>query len=246
MRLAGPHLLFALLALVANDLSRSRARACAEPDAATLWAAIPESDRDGVALGAEGIGEPRVLAVELDGAPPAEAVLAIDVLLGDLHDDPAQSLVWVLGCREGRWRRLGRVSLAIDRSWDGTIDDRPGVQSIRADTVPGVARPLLRVEQVDVRGGYDPRYVRRRFVLLSLVEDRVVVALDTVVREDTTIGPDRADGPSTRRYVVYRRGSIRIRVVETSPSGRRRTLCRTDLRFDGARFVPDDPSCLGR
>ncbi len=234
--------------LLASDLTRARAAACAS-DTGALWAAIPEAERDGVRRDAEGIGAPQVHMVDLDGAPPAEAVFAIDALLGDLHDDAARSLVWVLGCREGRWRTLGRVRLEIDDSWNGTLDERPGVRALRAESIEGVGHALLRVEHVDVRGGYDPRYVRRRFLLLGLVDDRVVVALDTIVREETEAGPDRADGPTTRRYVVYRQtrpASIRFRVVDTTAQGRRRTICQTELRFDGARFVPDDASCFSR
>ena len=225
---------------------------CVAPEAHALFDAIPASDRDGIVLDSDGVAEPQTRSLELDGAAPAEAVLAIDVLLGDLHGDlhdgPARSLVWVLGCRAGRWTPLGRLRLDIDSSWDGTIDERPGVRVIRPESFRGMAHDLLRIEHIDVRGGYDPRYVRRRFLLVGLVDDRLTVALDAIVRDQTTVGPDREDGFGAIRTLIYDRARpwIRLRIVETSPNGRRRTLCRARLRFDGARFVPDDARCAMR
>lgn len=190
----------------------------------------------------------RVAAIELDGAPPAEAVLAVDSLRPAIGSaDEPRTAVLVLRCTPAGWSLIDRIDLAIDRAWDGTLDEVPGVVVLRGETLPGVGHDFARIEHLDVRGGHDPRFVSRRLLLLHVVGDDVVVALDTVLRSETMSGPAREPGPTTIRSVITRRTrrpSIRVRLSERSPSGRTRTLCRTTMTFDGREFSAADPGCL--
>ncbi|MEZ4338001.1 MAG: hypothetical protein R3B82_15380 [Sandaracinaceae bacterium] len=211
------------------------AHACV-PEADALFASLPEAERAGLTLGGRGVTA-QVTLVELDGAAPEEAVLAVDALVGPADGDAASHL-FVLGCREGRWQHLGGVRLDIDDAWDGTLDERPGVRVVRAEAIPGVARSFLRVEHVDVRGGFDPRFVTQRLLLLTLSSDRVEVALDAVVDTASVSGPAREEGPTTRRVLRYEQGgAIALRELSISTRGRTRTVCRETLRFDGTRSV---------
>lgn len=227
---------------------------CVEPTLATLWPAAPDAARAGLLID-EDHATVRVATIELDGAAPREAVLAIDSLVSELEDELGEPTSGILvfrcvldaapGARAG-WTLLDRVDLEIDRGWDGTLDTRPGVVVLRAETLPGVGHDFARIEQLDVRGSYDPRFVSRRFVLVHVVGDEVVIAFDGVVRTETESGPDRATGPTTIRSIVYARTTppgIRLRVSERSASGRTHRICSTTLRFDGREFVPDDPDC---
>ncbi|AKF09393.1 hypothetical protein [Sandaracinus amylolyticus] len=234
--------------LVATIPSLASAQpACAAPTFETLWPAVPAARREGIVVDDEH-ATTRVATIELDGASPAEAVLAIDSLISELDEElgAPRTGLFVLRCRGGAWSLVGRVDVEIDRGWDGTYDDRPGVVVMRAETLPGIGHDLARIEHVDVRGSYDPRFVSRRLMYLHVIGDEVVVAFDAVVRVETEAGPDRSDVGGTLRSVVLRRTTppaIRMRITDLLANGRRRPRCRTDLRFDGRTFVPDDPSC---
>lgn len=244
--------LFAALVLVSSfPLPALAQPACAEPTFATLWPSVTQ--REGVVV--DGTHErTRVLAVELDGAPPAEAVLTVDSLVSELESELGEpsTAIYVLRCAasadgaSARWTPLGRVDLPIDTGWEGTLDVAPGVVVLRAETMPGVGHDFARIEQVDVRGSYDPRFVARRLAYVHVVDGNVVVAFRATVRVETESGPDRAEGPTTIRSVVVRPtrpSSIRFTVRETNERGRTRTLCRTILAFDGETFVPEDDAC---
>lgn len=252
-------------ALGALPPSPAAAQACATtPAIDVLWAAVPSAERRGIEPPTGGSARPadaasrgdapsvtalRLAMVDLDGTPGQEAVLAVDRLGGERYDVSAVSMVWVLRCRADRWSLIGHVELEIDAGWDGTIDDRPGVRTLRAEALAGVGHDFARIEQINVRGSYDPRFIARRLLLVHVVGEEVVVAFDAVVSEETESGPDRAPGPATIRSVVYRRGgrpAITFRVSEVFPSGRRRTSCSTVLTFDGRTFVPEDEACYER
>lgn len=246
-----PLLLIALasLLLLAPDAASAQPAptSCVAPTFETLWPAVPDARRAGLVVDDEHT-ETHVASIELDGAAPAEAVLAVDSLVSELESElgAPQTGLFVLRCTATGWTLVGRVDVAIDAGWDGTIDTRPGVVVLHAETLPGVGHDFVRIEHLDVRGSYDPRFVSRRLMLLHVVADEVIVAFDAVVRTETESGPDRDLGPTTVRSVVYRRTTppgIRFRVSETSAAGRTHTICRTDFLFDGRTFVPADPTC---
>ncbi len=217
-----------------------------------LWAAVPEPERTGFSVepvadeDPRGTTAPRVAEIELDGVAPREAVLGVDAI-GDGSDD-GRSAVWVLACRGTSWTSIGRLDFDNDSAWDGTLDDLPGLREMRAEPVPGIGHDLLRVEHVDVRGGADPRFVRRRFVLAHVVGGVLVTALDLVVSESVEAGPDRAEVFRATRTLVLRRGrvpSYRL-TVRTVDENERTRACRTVLTYDQRTFVAADPGCAAR
>ena len=220
---------------------------CGEVEVEALLGAVPAERRRGLMLDDEH-ARFGIAVAELDGVGPGEAILAIDSLVSELEaelGDPVTAL-FVFRCEPPRWRLLDRMDLPIDRGWDGTIEGPPGVVTLRAEPFDGVDHEFVRVEHVDIRGSYDPRFVARRFLLLHVVGDEVVVAFDRVVRVETESGPARAPGDATVRTVLYRDGvppRITLRVRVTDANGRSRTRCRTDLTFDGRTFVPADSDC---
>jgi hypothetical protein len=229
---------------------------CAEPTVTMLFARVsaaeregyyaetrPEQDEDEVLHEYLSV-RPRVLEVELDGQAPREAVLGLNT--GEAEEESGSS-VWVFTCRGSSWDVIGRVALDINAGWSGTLDVEPGLAVLRAETIGGIDHDLLRVEHVDVRGSYDPRFTTRRFVLLHVVAGALVTALDVVVSELYEGGPAREETSSATRTLILRAGTARrppryrLVVVLTEGEARRRTRrCSTWLVFDGRSFVPRD------
>ncbi len=248
-------LLVVLTASAARAQDAAPPAPCGGADASALFAAVPAAEREGFWIGAAPedaeLGStgrdaaPRVALIDLDGVAPAEALLGLDAIRTDLS--PGQSAVWVLACRDGSWRALGRVLFDVDAGWDGTYDDVPGIATLRGEMIAGVGHDLARIEHVDVRGGADPRFVRRRFVLAHVVDGALVVALDYVVRDTVEAGPDRAEVFRARRTLVLQRDAQpRYRLTIRTSSARRAFSCGATLTFDGRRFVPDDEACARR
>jgi hypothetical protein len=240
----------------ADDAGVAAASACPPATAETLFAAIPAAVRGGDALARSEDDErerlettPRVVELELDGGPPREAVLGLETIA---TEEESHVALYVLACRAGAWTSLGRVELEIDEGWNGTIDERPGVAVLRPETVAGVAHDFLRIEVTDVRGSYDPRFVRRRFLLVHVVRGEVVTALDLVVREEVEGGPARDTIFTATRRIVLRAGTrgrpprYRLTVSTEDLEAHRRRSCRTWLVFDGERFAPTDVACAAR
>ena len=188
----------------------------------------------------------KVARVEMDGPPPLELAFSLARLGEHFDETPSESLVWLFQCAEGRWSTFSRLNYEIDSDWDGTYEGPAGIQVLRAERLPGVGHDFLRIEHVNMRGAYDPRYFQRLMQLVHRVEGQTVLAFDTFVRDETTSGPDRESDSIVLRYVVYGKGetpTIRYREVETNDWGRQKTLCRTLLRFDGKVFRSQDPDC---
>lgn len=230
--------------------------ACAAATAEVLFAAIPADVREDDALVRADDDDrellettPRVLELELDGAPPREAVLGLETIA---TEEESHVALYVLACRAGAWTSLGRVVAEVDGGWDGTIDERPGFAVLRPETVAGVGHDFLRMEVMDVRGSYDPRFVRRRFLLVHVVRGAVVTALDLVVQEEIEGGPARDTLFTATRRIVLRAGArgrpprYRLTVSTEDLEADRRATCRTWLVFDGERFVPTDAACAAR
>ncbi|MBN8614512.1 MAG: hypothetical protein J0L92_28185 [Deltaproteobacteria bacterium] len=227
---------------------------CAEPSVATLFARVPEAEREGYFAQTRPERDeddvlheylsvrPRVLEVELDGQAPREAVLGLNT--GEAEEESGSS-VWVFTCQGSSWDVVGRIELEISEGWSGTLDTEPGLAVLRAETIAGIDHDLLRLEHVDVRGSYDPRFTTRRFVLLHVVSGSLVTALDVVVSEIYEGGPAREETSSATRTLILRPGTARtppryrLVVVLTEGEERRRTGRRsTWLVFDGRTFVP--------
>ncbi len=219
-----------------------------------LWDAVPMAEREGFSAeppSDEDVGPPstpRVMLLELDGAAPTEALLGLDAI-GD-GTDPGQSAVWAFACRAGRWSSLGQVRFENAAAWDGTIDEVPGLRVLRAEVIPGVDHPFVRIEHVDVRGGVDPRFVRRRFVLAHVTGGALVNALELVVSESVEAGPEREEVFSATRTLVFDRRArppryrLTVRTIDSQVGRARR--CRTELVFDGRIFAAADPACASR
>ncbi|MEZ4394734.1 MAG: hypothetical protein R3A48_26975 [Polyangiales bacterium] len=235
-------------ALLAPAAARAQA-VCAAPEASALWARIPDDLREGAWI-ARGDGDdgrldpaPRVLTAELDGAAPREAVLAVDAIRRGAE---SRSLVWTFGCRDGAWRALGVLSLGVDAAWDGTLDARPGLAALRVERAPGMDHDFLRVEHLDVRGGADPRFERRRLVLIHVRDGLPFAALDLALREHVLAGPARATVYEATRALDLRapRATLRVRTFSGSPP--RWRACRTALRLEGRSYRAADPACFER
>ena len=233
---------------------------CAAPTAATLLAVAPAALRERFFVEMPEVDEesdethdylettPRLVELELDRAAPREVVLGLEAI--ETEEDSA-AIVLVFSCRSGAWSMLGSTELEIDSGWNGTYDTRPGFAVLRPETIAGIGHELLRVEILDVRGSYDPRFVRRRFVLLHVVAGALVSALDLVVRESSEAGPERDEVYRATRTIVLRPGtatrppSYSLR-VSTWGEGERERRCRTTLVFDGRVFAPRDAACAAR
>lgn len=242
--------------LHAQDAGVAAAPACPAATAETLFSAIPVAVRGGDALVHPEDDDhdylesaPRVLELELDGVAPREAVLGLETIA---TEEESHVALYVLACRAGAWASLGRVEVEIDEGWNGTLDERPGFAVMRPETIAGVGHDVLRVEVLDVRGSYDPRFVRRRFLLVHVVGAQVVTALDLVVREDVEDGPDRDTIFTATRRIVLRPGAgprpprYRLTVTTDDLEEHRRSTCRTWLVFDGRTFAPEDRDCAAR
>lgn len=235
---------------------------CDEPTASSLLARVPDARREGWAaetppdrdpeghLHAYLEVRPRVLEVELDGPAPREAVLSLN--RGE-QESASASAVFVFACRGVAWELVGDIELEIDRGWYGTLDDDPGVVVLRPETIAGIDHDLLRVEHVDVRGSHDPRFIRRRFLLLHVVGGALVTALDVVVREHYEGGPSRETTSEATRTLILRPGTARtlpryrfVFVLTEGDTNRRAGRCSTWLVFDGRTFVPSDRVCAQR
>ncbi len=243
--------------LVATFAARTaHAQACATPTEALLWNAAPVAQRAGLHLprAGERALPARVAEVELNGAPPLEAALAFDSLEALPEDNEAsedqeeptpQTHLWVYACTNGSWAPLAHTEVEISEGWDGTLDVIPGVEVMRRETLANLPRDFIRLEQTDVNGGSDPRYVRRRFMLFHLVRGALIAALDIVVHEFNESGPEREETMSATRRIVLMRGTparYRLRVEERWV-GERPRRCRTILTFDGETFVSADETC---
>lgn len=216
--------------------SSARAQACPTPTAQALWLATSDAQRAGSQLPDS---RSQVAEVELTGAAPNEAALAFDELEGE-----PRTRLWVYACQQGQWASLAHAELDINRGWDGTIDTRPGVQRLQRETFAG-AHEFLRLEHVDVNGGSDPRFVRRRLLLFHLVRGELSPALDLTLDESNESGPERETTMTSTRSITRIRGTrprYRLRVSETVV-GEPRRRCTTTLNFDGERFVPRNPRC---
>lgn len=239
---------------VSAQTSPSPGSPCGPALVAPLWAAVPEAERAGFSVeppadeDPRGTTAPRVTELELDGVAPREAVLGVDAIGDGSSAHDGHSAVWVLACRGTSWTSIGRLLFDNDWSWSGTLDDVPGLRVLRAETVAGLGHDLLRVEHVDVRGGADPRYVRRRFVLAHVIDGALVTALDLVVSEVTEAGPRRDEVFRATRTLVLRRGTLPSYhlTVRTVEERRRARVCRTVLELDGRSFVPADAACAAR
>lgn len=232
---------------------------CAAPTPATLFAVapaalraryfvdMPETDDESDEVHDYLATTPRLVEVELDGVAPREAVLGLEAI--ETEED-SSAIVLVFACRSAAWTMVGSTELEIDSGWNGTYDTRPGFAVMRPESIAGIGHDVLRVEVLDVRGSYDPRFVRRRFVLLHLVGGALVTALDLVVRESSEAGPGREEVYSATRSIVLRPGtatrppSYTLRVQTWEPDRTQR--CRTTLVFDGRVFVPRDAACAAR
>lgn len=233
--------------------------ACAPPTAATLFAAapaaararyfvdMPEHDDESDEVHDYLATTPRLVEVELDGIAPREAILGLEAIA---TEEDSSAVVLVFACRSAAWTMVGSTELEIDSGWNGTYDTRPGFAVMRAETIAGIGHDFLRVEVLDVRGSYDPRFVRRRFVLLHLVGGALVTALDLVVRESSEAGPERDEVYSATRTIILRAGratrppAYTLRVSTWEPD--RTRGCRTTLVYDGRTFVPRDAACAAR
>ncbi len=218
------------------------------PDAESSAAIHAYSDGDNTTLAAG-----QLVALELDGEPGLEVILALDAFVENTegvaaYNTPTRSLIWALRCNATGYQYIGSYALeATEPPNYGTIDTLPGIRVLRAETLPGVSHAFLRLEHVDVQGGHDPRFVTRKLVLLHVVQGRLIAALDVDVHYSSESGPAREPDLEVTRSVIYQRtrpAAIRYRVYEVHPpSRRRRTVCSTTLRFNGRAFAEPGDAC---
>jgi len=218
----------------------TRASTCATPDQATIWEAIPPDEREGL-----DDAQRSVVAVELDGIEPAEVAVAVNSI-HDYGEGESSSHLWILRCSAGAWVSAGNLVWDIDEMWDGFYTGPPGIVVMRAENFTGVPHPFLRVETVDMRGGVDPRYYQRHFMLMHLVDGELSTAFSCETHSESVSGADRDTEFDTRRVVTYRPGTqpiIRVQVSSARAEGRRRRFGSADYQFDGRVFVADRDVC---
>jgi hypothetical protein len=197
-----------VLALIASGLLVGCGAARARPEGAArrpleLLSLLPE----GVSMR---LRAPRVIAAELDGCAPAEAVLAADVL-GDGGRIEA-SQVWIFA------RRNGGLTVAAEKRWPvsegADADDALGIRAVAAERMLSAGADVLRVERIDAEHGQDPRYFAHTLDILRLAPRGLETVLSCPLVSSLTRGPARATYEAKRTLDV--RGHFPRLVVVTS------------------------------
>ena len=225
------------------------------PSADALWPAIPAADRAWFRS-----ATPRIFSAELDGAPPSEAVLAVDHV-GDRSpdDDRAWAAVYVLHRKESTWTLAGQEQVQASLAWDGFYEGPPGLVGVGAERILGACHDALRVERLDMQGGVDPRYRVHSYELYALEAGALVRVFDCFVESDRVTGPARA-GRTENSTIRFDPTSLPARIHvdvrstwdpgveedESPTDGRSASESRSaDYHFDGRRYGSTNDVCGG-
>jgi hypothetical protein len=204
-----------VLALLASGLLVGCGAADARPEAAAERSlAVPPALEELLPLLPESVSvrlrAPRVIAAELDGRAPAEAVLAADVL-GDGGRLEA-SQVWIF------MRRGGGLTVVEDKRWPMSqgagLDDALGIRAFAAERMLSASADVLRIERTDAEHGQDPRYFAHTLDVLRLTPRGLETVLSCPLVSSQTRGPTRATYEAKRTLDV--RGRFPRLVVVTA------------------------------
>jgi hypothetical protein len=219
----------------AAKVAQAQVKDSPTPTSKQLVAALPPKAR-AFARTLQGL---RVVSLELDGTPPAEAVLSGNSIEPANPEDEPKSPLWVFRRKGSGWRLVTTREWPIDRYWKGTYDGEPGFKVVRGAELLAPGQSLVRVEHQDMRGGADVRFISRSFELWRLDGDTLAPVFRCTIDSESASGPEREDAGNVHRVIDFV-GDGWPRDIRVQQDGK-----EARYRFDGKRYVAEkDDLCL--